>query len=284
MTTTSISLKYLSTIIKGYKFNGKPLVIGISGIQGSGKSYLTNKLYTELTQLYPTLNVVQFLMDDLYLTHSDQEELTKGDNKLLHGRGLPGTHEVEFGIDLLNQLINKTSPVQIPFYDKSMFNGEGDRSNESNWQTITSPADIILFEGWFNGFNPLSKEIVLEKYNSRDDLKGNELEDLQDVNRRLEQYKQIWNTFDHFIFFETNDVKNVYKWRLEQEHALLVISGGIGMTDKQVVLFVDRYMPVYYLYYDEMCNYGLQTAQSNLRIRIDENRGVTSSEVLTKDQ
>lgn len=293
MTTLSRSIEFIKPIIDARPFGTptKPLVVGISGPQGSGKSFLTNQFASDLKVMYPKMNIVLFLMDDLYLTHDDQLQLTRtareqmGDNKLLMGRGLPGTHDIDLGSKLLNQLLDEKSDgedIAIPFYDKSAFDGEGDRSPMSNWTKVKTPVDIIIFEGWFNGFKPLSIDQLRFKYstsNSDSILKRHELNHIERINGSLEQYAKIWSLFDYFIYFETNSLQNVYRWRLEQEHCLIKSSPtGAGMTDAEVVKFVDRYMPIYELYYQNMCEAGcIAQSGSNLKLVIDENRNMTGS-------
>ena len=54
--------------------------------------------------------------------------------------------------------------IKIPSYDKGAFNGIGDRSNDKYYTLIESPIDIIIFEGWFNGFYSLDPTILQLKY------------------------------------------------------------------------------------------------------------------------
>jgi D-glycerate 3-kinase len=93
-------------------------------------------------------------------------------------------------------------PVKIPVYDKSQFNGQGDRANESTWEEVNkaddSSVDVVVFEGWCVGFRPLSDSEVEEKWNqARDGSLGNtqlgkhRLQDLLFVNRALRGYDAL---------------------------------------------------------------------------------------------
>lgn len=76
--------------------------------------------------------------------------LRHSSNKLLQGRGLPGTHDVELAINIIQQLKNPDpQTLLIPSYNKAAFNGEGDRS--SNWIELQRPIDVVMFDGWFLG-------------------------------------------------------------------------------------------------------------------------------------
>lgn len=277
MTTTSVSFDYVSEAIQTHDFK-KPLVVGISGVQGSGKSYLTNQLTKELQTEFSELVTILFLMDDLYLTHDEQQKLNayaKDHNMLLNGRGLPGTHDIKLGMDIFDKLLHG-KPVSIPFYDKSKFNGEGDRLEKSLWQEIDSPVNIILFEGWFNGYQLLDPK-SFESALSDPRLESFNAEHLREINEKLKDYNPIWDLFDHFIYLRTTDIGNVYKWRAQQEHALIAYT-GVGMSNEEVRTFISRYMPIYYLYYERMCNVGLPSAPS-FCIDIDADRNVTGSDL-----
>lgn len=102
---------------------------------------------------------VAFSLDDLYLPHSTQRELAtaKADNPLLQHRGQPGTHDISLGGEIFDKLSRNESNIAIPSYDKSAFDGEGDRTVRDKWliaNPSTSPdkVQIVIFEGWCLGF------------------------------------------------------------------------------------------------------------------------------------
>lgn len=334
MTALTVSLEFLTKVINGHNFQAstRPLIIGISGPQGSGKSFLTLGLLASLQSKYPQLNIVQFLMDDLYLSHHYQDKVTQQarleDNPLLQGRGLPGTHDVVLGREIFSQLqgparenvegqppgkqwgqelnrgelnqelnqelthgsLTETQNVQprntpglkIPIYDKSAFGGEGDRVPPAKWQSILSPVDLVIFEGWFNGFRPLDADQFRTKYlvsGPDGPLQRYRFSSLEAINNKLQHYTEFWNVFDKFVFLQTTSIDNVYAWRLEQEHDL-VTKEGRGMDDDQVKDFVRRYMPVYHLYYEKMCSEGVvEEENGNLRIEIDKARNVVGTSI-----
>lgn len=271
----------------------EPLFILISGPQGAGKTYTTQEIYEHLQKEYPERNIVKMSIDDFYLTHEDQLLLQKEypNNKLLQGRGLPGTHDMKLMNNVLQSILQQKGNcnsaeisnvhssghikeekdksegdgdniVCVPCYDKSKFNGEGDRLPET--QKYKLPIDIVLFEGWFLGFTP-----------TLDDLEG----DMIDVNAKLFMYNDlIWNNPEISslgINFATNDIKNVYNWRLQQEHDTIKASGS-GMTDEEVVKFVDRYMPCYKLYYPQFIQQEKLGSVATLTLGLDIDRNVYS--------
>lgn len=258
----------------------KPLVLGVSGPQGSGKLYLANHLLVHLRTKYPHLTSVGLLIDDFYLSNLEQREVTAkakiDGNTVLQGRGLPGTHDLRLAIQVMEQLCSRNVPVKVPIYDKSAFNGEGDRLPESEWQVIENPVDVIVFEGWFNGYKKIDSQIFPSAYLTQDPsgvVQRHRMYHLEDINERLASYEPLWIKFDFFVYLRTDNLANVFKWRLEQE-AGLIAEKGVGMNPDQVRVFVDRYMPMYYLYYERMCDGGVAKRGRNLEIDIDESRKV----------
>lgn len=278
------ALKFIELALDSYNSSSPPLVFGISGPQGSGKTYLAEHLKLQISEKYPNLKCIKFSMDDVYLTNADQKALTNRsidvNNKLLQGRGLPGTHDVEICVDVMQKLRSGRATA-IPVYDKSSFAGEGDRVS---FIPVTEKPDVVIFEGWFNGYSPLDEDQVRLKYLTSDmktsTLPIHKLFHVEDINKNLQNYVKIWSLFDYFIFIDT-DFTNVYKWRLEQEHNMIKETSS-GMTDLQVKEFIDRYIPVYELYYQNLCDRGgcIQKKGANLRLVLSESRALVGSEVI----
>ena len=254
MSVAELSVSFVETKLKereaGLKNNKhlpSPLLVFVSGPQGSGKSYNSEILRRSLKE--KGVKVALVSIDDFYLTHEDQLALQKKfpENRLLHGRGLPGTHDLTALRDVLESLRQKDGgSVSLPVYDKSKFDGQGDRSGMVDVQL---PLECIIIEGWFLGFQPLDTDALKNRYEAGSStLKAHGIQDLVQVNESLSEYgRLLWNSgcFDTIgIKFATDDVKNVYTWRLQQEHSLIK-ERGQGMDDKQVEAFVDRYMPCY---------------------------------------
>lgn len=277
------SAEFLTPLIKGWAFNLKPLIISVSGPQGSGKSFLSSKLTEHLRTVFPDLSSAIVSTDDLYLTHKDQQSLSASDpeNALLRGRGLPGTHDVEMAFQLLTKLSNKDTGFAIPRYDKSLFGGEGDRSPKSEWTNIEKPVDIVILEGWFNGFTPIADGREIEaRYNNSALLQKYRLQDIYTINASLDSYVKLWGFVDADIFYDTDDINNVYTWRQEQEDDLIKRRGS-GMTNEQVRSFIDRYMVVYELYFRDFVMFGVPSLPKNthLRLKLNLQRGIDEAEI-----
>lgn len=190
-----------------------PLIIGVQGPQGSGKTFLTSILRDTLQAAPHKLSVAVLSLDDLYLPHSGLVALAQAhpSNPLLNGRGQPGTHDVPLGTEVLNKLkhINDSpegkGSVELPGFDKSLFGGEGERAPGGT--VVRAPIDVVLFEGWCVGFYPTSRQEVERRWarpvlgleDSFLEKRGYSLENVLDINERLREYVSWWDLFDTFI-------------------------------------------------------------------------------------
>ena len=142
-------------------------------------------------------------------------------NKLLDGRGLPGSHDIPVMYESLTKLrgINEdNSPVSVdlPIYDKSQYEGRGERSTKV--QTVTKPIHLVLFEGWMVGYYPIEDSQIEELYSktATNDafFKRHNLEHLLEVNHLLSTYaEKIWVLIDAFLILKPLDIKYTFEWR-----------------------------------------------------------------------
>lgn len=188
----------------------RPLFVAIQGPQGSGKSYLTARVHTILTSKPYGLRVASLSLDDLYLPHSGLRHLASlyPENALWCGRGLPGTHDVQLAVNILGKL-SHGDLVELPRFDKSLHNGEGDRLPIDGTGTLVQGLqDVVIMEGWCIGFRASSVEEIEEKWGTvwmNECQKLNlppglvKKEDILAVNESLKRYEDIWAFFDTFV-------------------------------------------------------------------------------------
>ncbi|KAI4087406.1 MAG: hypothetical protein LQ344_006796 [Seirophora lacunosa] len=267
-----------------------PFFLGINGVQGIGKTSLVSAIADLLEEAPYNLHTVVLSIDDFYLAHQDQLNLatTQRNNPLMQHRGQPSTHDLDLAASVLSSL-QARSDVQIPIYDKSAFNGQGDRVPKEKWVKISGgqdrSIDLVILEGWCLGFRALDdanlaacwkQAVETREYNQeyRGRLGYNRLEDLRFVNEALREYDVITNQLDALIHLDAEDPQYVYEWRLEQE-ASLRRSKGSGMTDQEVVNFVNGYYPSYELFSDRLRTGALKEREGNqLRLVIGKERDV----------
>lgn len=193
----------------------RPLVVGISGAQGTGKTSVTALLKLVLTEGF-SLRVAAFSLDDFYLTQAQRHELASCVHPLFATRGVPGTHDLALLLNVLDRL--RTAEVgaalDIPRFDKLA----DERCPLDAWQRVTGPFDIVLFEGWCLGAPPQPTELLEEAVN---DLERNQ--DPQGIWRKrvngelAAAYGQMFERLDHVIYLQAPDMTQVCQWRLAQE-------------------------------------------------------------------
>ncbi|XP_047341087.1 D-glycerate 3-kinase, chloroplastic-like [Impatiens glandulifera] len=243
-----------------------PLVVGFSAPQGCGKTTLVfalDYLFRMTGRKSATISI-----DDFYLTAGDQAKLRESNpgNALLEFRGNGGSHDLPFSVETLTAMCKLTKEgikMKLPRYDKSAYDGRGDRADPSTWPEIEGPLSVILFEGWMLGFKPLPVEVVKDVDPQ-----------LETVNKNLEAYYDAWDKFiKSWVVIKIQDPSFVYQWRLQAEIAMRE-DGNPGMTNEEVLDFVSRYMPAYKAYLPTLYSEGPSGSHPNrlLVIDIDEGR------------
>jgi D-glycerate 3-kinase len=155
----------------------------------------------------------------------------------------------------------------------------------SEWTTVNGPGQakiqVVIFEGWCVGFRPLDEATIEAKWRAPSrTLHRHKLEHLFFVNERLRAYDAVTDLLDAFVHIDAADTEYVYAWRLQQEEALRR-ERGAGMTDEQVVKFVDAYYPAYELFSDGL-RAGILPDRpgSQLQLVVAKDRSVQEKTVL----
>ena len=85
----------------------KPLIIGLAGGQGTGKTTITSILSLILVK-YFKLKVFKVSIDDFYKTRNERKKLSKSTHPLLMIRGVPGTHDYKIIKDFFKKVKKKS--------------------------------------------------------------------------------------------------------------------------------------------------------------------------------
>ena len=233
----------------------RPLIQGILGGQGTGKTTLCQVLRLILGKLgYSTVSIS---LDDFYKTYADRQQLQKADPRLIW-RGPPGTHDIDLGIAVLDKLrgsqtrelaavdnlksdVLKTDiikNIEIPRFDKSAWGGAGDRTQPE----IICGADIVLFEGWFVGVNPVA-DATLNEFLAGAPFPISTEGDCQfarDMNAKLHEYLPLWNRLDRLIVLYPQDYRISQVWRNQAEREMMA-AGKSGMAEDEINRFVEYF-------------------------------------------
>jgi D-glycerate 3-kinase len=209
----------------------RPLVQGILGVQGTGKTTMCQILSLILQQLgYRTLS---WSLDDLYKTYSDRLALLQQDPRLIW-RGPPGTHDLDLGLNVLNQIRQGETAVTIPRFDKSAHAGAGDRTTPE----VVTNVDIVLFEGWFVGVRPIDPNAF--ELAPPPIITDADKAFARDMNRQLSNYLPLWERLDSLILLYPTDYRSSLEWRKQAEQQM-VAAGKSGMSNSQIEDFVNYF-------------------------------------------
>ncbi len=233
-----IYLPLVDQIIRWKQEIDRPLIQGIVGGQGTGKTTLC-RLLQKLLEIagYVTISLS---LDDLYKTYSERQELQIKEPRL-RWRGPPGTHDIQLGINILEQIrtstklpnyLNNPPPIiALPRFDKSLWDGMGDRTTPE----LVEIPDILLFEGWFVGVLP---RVQLENYGDFTAY----------INRQLHHYLPLWEKLDKLILLYPEDYRFCLQWRLQAEQEMIILNKDKrkddlkkGMTPAEITSFVEYF-------------------------------------------
>ena len=195
----------------------RALVIGFNGAQGSGKSTAVKILRVLLRTLYQQ-HVCIFSIDDLYLTKRERIILAQDVHPLLVTRGVPGTHDIQLGITLMDELLNANTESRVPVvqFDKA----RDDRCELPDWEEFYGKPDIILFEGWCVGAVPQPEFALTASVNELEEREDPDLVWRRYVNSKLHDYQRLFGLCDLLVMLKVPSYDKVFEWRALQEQKL----------------------------------------------------------------
>lgn len=215
------------------------MIIGVQGIQGSGKSTLVETL-CEHHRCFERISI-----DDFYLEQGHIDDLHRAHGSAYEFRGNPGTHDIDLLLATLHHFRTRRT-CSVPVYDKRANGGLGQRSGFRSLDPTHK--DALFVEGWCIGFEPIGTSTFLDG--------------------QIERYRKLHEHFDAMVVLRPPRTEIVHEWRAEAEAAARKAGGG--MDPAQLRRFVDMYVPTYDAYLPGL--YARPPVTPTLVLSLDDRR------------
>jgi len=234
-----------------------PLIIGLAGGQGTGKTTITS-IITIILKKYFKLDVFKISIDDFYKTIKQRTLLSKNKHPLLMTRGVPGTHDIDIMLNFFKRIKVKNFKIlKLPKFNK----GVDDRYKQSLWYKIQSKPDIVILEGWCVGARSQNSKELKKPVNSLEKTLDQNFKWRQYVNYQLKtKYKKLFNQLDYILFLKAKNFSLLRRWRLKQEKKLWLKSKNKKnlkiMNKSEVKNFMDTYQRITQQMFKDMPKYS----------------------------
>jgi len=222
-----------------------PLMIGLAGGQGSGKTTISSIL-TIILKKYFKLNVFKVSIDDFYKTRKDRKLLSKKKHPLLMTRGVPGTHDIDLMLNFFKKIrTKKFKNLQVPKFNKAI----DDRRMKKSWYKINSKPDVVIFEGWCVGAKAQTNDQLKKPINSLEKIYDNNAKWRSHVNNQLKnKYKILFKQLDELLYLKAKNFDLLKNWRLKQEKKLWLKTKNKKnlkiMSGKDIINFMQTYQRI----------------------------------------
>ena len=222
-----------------------PLIIGLAGGQGSGKTTISSILSLILKK-YFKLKVFKISIDDFYKTKKQREILSKNKHSLLLTRGVPGTHDIKIMLDFFRKIKTKNfKSLKLPKFNKA----NDDRYKKKHWYKLKSRPDVVIFEGWCVGAKPQSLRLLKKPINALEKAYDKSLKWRRFVNLQLKtNYKKLYSQLDSLLYLKVKNFNLLKKWRIKQEEKLWLKAKSRKnlkiMNKKEVINFMQTYQRI----------------------------------------
>ncbi len=211
---------------------GRPVLIGINGVQGSGKTTACRFLAALLAE--HGLRAATLSLDDLYLPGAARARLAATIHPLFATRGVPGTHDLDLGNRVIDALLAGAGPVAVPRFDK------GRDEPSAAPAIVVAPVDVLLFEGWCIGATPQPESTLSLPVNALESGEDPDLTWRRAVNAALAGgYARLFARLDLLVALVAPDFSVVRGWRRQAE--LPLRRQGQGMDDAALDRFIQHY-------------------------------------------
>lgn len=238
---------------------GRPVLIGVAGAQGSGKTTAC-----KLLEMSNRPRFAHFSLDDVYWSKEEREDLARLLHPLFVTRGPPGTHDLDLARRTISELMNAVPKggVELPRFDKKRDEPE----SRIDWPVYRGVPEAVLFDGWCLGAlapaasKPLNPVEAIDSDSRWRDAQGTFLR---------EDYAPFFALFDAIVYLRPPSWEIVRKWRGQQEEQTL----GRPMTAEESAK-LDRFL----MHYERITRSMMAGGHvANVVVQLDEERRVVET-------
>ncbi len=242
-----------------------PLLAGLSGLQGAGKSTFARQLAA--TARTRGVACVVLSLDDFYLGRRERRHLARDVHSLFLTRGVPGTHDLGLLERVLDALAHAspTTPARVPRFDK----GHDTRLPPSRWRRVDEAPALIVLEGWCVGVPAQAPATLRRPLNALERSEDADGRWRRHVNDALAHgYRRLWRRLDALVLLQAPGWNVVTRWRGEQEQSLHARRAPQAMDPARLARFL--------MHYERLSRVALRElpALAGIRILLDRQRRV----------
>lgn len=247
----------------------RPLLVGLSGLQGSGKSTFARALAAAANARAIPCDVLS--LDDFYYGRRARQHLARTRHPLFATRGVPGTHDVGLLLHALAALgvAGPRRPARLPRFDK----GRDTRVVPSRWRRVARPPALVVLEGWCVGVPPQDAHSLRRAVNALERDEDRDGRWRRAVNAELARaYSLLWRRLDRLVLLQAPSFAVVERWRDEQERALRARGAPRALDHAALHRFL--------MHYEHLSRHALRTLppRADIRLVLDEHRRVRGIE------
>jgi D-glycerate 3-kinase len=207
--------------VEGLVGSGQRPVLALNGPVGAGKSRFCQQLIGLAQERGLRLEVAS--IDDAYLPW-EQRLVAMAGNPFGVNRVPPGSHDAPLLVERLQQW-RSGGALQLPRFDKTLRDGEGDRVVEAPLSEEGATPDGLVLEGWLMGCRPIGAAGLraagvapgMELAAGLAPLRADEAAWLPHWDRQLEAYGPLFDLCDGLWLLRPVDWGLPRRWRFQAE-------------------------------------------------------------------
>ena len=261
----NLNKQYLSDIViplslyfhNHFPKSEKPYFLCFTGGQGSGKttlSFFVQKVLTEILNR-PSMG---FSIDDIYKSQEERKSLAKEIHPLCYVRGVPGTHDINMGLDLIEKLscAKPNTVTRIPSFCKP----EDQHYPQEIWPTYRGKPDFIFFDAWCGGARPVPEENWSPPFNKLEmEEDPNGIWSKWSNKELSKDYQTLFSKFDLLLMIKVPSMDFVYESRWIQEQTLAKTISDPALKDK---IMTKEEVYRFVMHYERLTHYILEELPS----------------------